>query len=265
MKKSLITLFITINFLLLPISTAFAHVLQTDGSIGAVLHIDPEDDPIVGQTAGFFFEFKDKQNKFKPENCDCTFSIIEANKEIYSQPLFQNNTDPSLGSASLFFIFPQKDVYQIKVMGKPLSTQAFQPFTLKYAIRVARDKPTTAQNSPHHGISPWLFYIPVFFILFFGIFFYMRKRSKLHLLMLAILFVFLHALPIHLVLHHQQLLQGQAFTHPCCMPQNALHVPNFKITPPVYSFVVQSQKPAHLFIGLSITPVNIRSPPDFIS
>src|SRR5438045_57931 len=80
-----------------------AHVLKTDGNIGAVLHIDPDDDPIAGSQASFFFEFKDIQGKFQSQNCDCTFSIAEDGKEIFSQPLFQNNSNPSLTSASVFF------------------------------------------------------------------------------------------------------------------------------------------------------------------
>lgn len=39
--------------------TASAHVLQTDGSIGAVLHVDPDDNPIIGEKATFFFDLKD--------------------------------------------------------------------------------------------------------------------------------------------------------------------------------------------------------------
>ncbi len=113
-----------------------AHVLQTDNSIGAVLHISPDDDPKTGEQSGFFFEFKDKENKFKPENCDCTFAILSKGKEIFSQPLFQDNSDPNLTNASLFYTFPTPDIYQIRVTGKPTTPGAFKDFTLSYDIRV---------------------------------------------------------------------------------------------------------------------------------
>src|SRR5947207_173429 len=107
MKKSvLIGTFFLIFSILFFSGSVSAHILQTDKNIGAVLHIDPEDDPIAGEQSGFFFEFKDIQNKFEPKNCTCTISIIRENKEIYSQPLFQDNVNPSLSNSSLFYTFP---------------------------------------------------------------------------------------------------------------------------------------------------------------
>src|SRR5437773_8843060 len=84
--------FLPFFFLLFP-SVVNAHFLKIDGSIGAVLHVDPDDDPIAGEQASFFLSFKDKQHKFSPQNCTCTFSIQEQNQTIYSQPLFQNNSN----------------------------------------------------------------------------------------------------------------------------------------------------------------------------
>ncbi len=139
----LIALFL-VSLLFAPLASA--HILQSNGSIGAVLHIDPEDDPIAKQQAGFFFEFKDKEQKFKPENCECTFKIIEGGKEMYSQRLFQNNQNPSLSNASVLYTFPQKDIYQVIVTGKPLAPNSFQPFTLTYDIRVTRE--ATKSSSP---------------------------------------------------------------------------------------------------------------------
>ncbi len=134
----------------------YAHLLKTDGSIGAVLHIDPDDDPVAGQQAGFFFEFKDKQNKFTPRNCDCTFSITEDGKEIFSQALFANNANPSLDNASLFFTFPERNVYQVKVSGKPNSPNAFQAFTLVYDIRVAKGTNQSSSPIQSAGSNNWL-------------------------------------------------------------------------------------------------------------
>jgi hypothetical protein len=128
-----------------------AHFLAADGNIGAVLHVDPNDEPIAGSLASFFFEFKDKENKFKPENCDCSFEIDENGKNIYSQPLYQNNNNPSLTNASVFYTFPQRDVYQVKVIGKPLTPNAFQSFTLKWNFRV--DQQASSETGSTQGSS----------------------------------------------------------------------------------------------------------------
>ncbi len=126
-------------FLLGNVKLAYAHVLQTDGSIGAVMHTDPDDDPIAGKQTGIFFAFKDKKGKFIPKNCDCKFSIIENDKTIYFQPLFQNNPSPSLDNASVIFIFPKKDKYVIQVTGKSNTPNSFQPFKLVYEVRVEKE------------------------------------------------------------------------------------------------------------------------------
>ena len=113
------------------VSPVEAHVLQTDGSIGTVLHIEPDDDPIAGQNTSFFFELKDKQGKFSFDTCDCTFEVQEAGKTLITQKI----TDPYTN-----FTFPQKDIYQVMLSGKPQAGTSFQDFHLKYDIRVARDQ-----------------------------------------------------------------------------------------------------------------------------
>jgi hypothetical protein len=126
-----------------------AHVLVYDRDIGAVMHIDPDDAPVAKEQSAFFFEFKDTQNKFDPVNCDCTFSISENGTEIYSQPLFQNSTKPTLNNAGVFYTFSKKDVYEIKIVGKPNSQNAFQSFTLVYNVRVDQiaTPATTSENT----------------------------------------------------------------------------------------------------------------------
>lgn len=146
MKRPSILFFFTILFLSFA-PLAQAHLLATDGSIGAVLHVDPNDQPIAGSQASFFFEFKDKENTFDPTHCDCTFSVAEGGKTIFSQPLFQNAPSPSLTNASVFYTFPQKDVYQVKVVGKPTTPNGFQPFTLTWNFRVDQTANTSTQQS----------------------------------------------------------------------------------------------------------------------
>src|SRR3989344_6963815 len=90
---------LTFSFLLLTSATnAFAHVLETDGNIGAILHVNPNDDPAALEPASFFFEFKDKSGQFNPSRCDCRVSITEAGKTIFSTGLFDVNSNSSLTS-----------------------------------------------------------------------------------------------------------------------------------------------------------------------
>lgn len=145
--KISLLLFIVLAGCLYKVSPVSAHFLETDKLIGAVLHIDPNDAPVAGKQASFFLEFKDQQNKFDPKNCDCIFQISENNQPIFTQPLFQNESTPSLDNAAVFYTFSKPDVYQITVSGKPLTPNSFHSFNLVWNIRVeATDSSAQAAN-----------------------------------------------------------------------------------------------------------------------
>ncbi len=91
---------------------------------------------------------KDTAGKFTPAACDCTFVVLESGKQLFSQPLFQNSDKPSLSNASVFYTFPTRDVYQVRIIGKPLTPNAFQQFTLIWDVRVDRTNDVNATSSP---------------------------------------------------------------------------------------------------------------------
>jgi hypothetical protein len=145
-QRIIFSISIALLSLFIAITPAQAHILATDGSIGAVLHIDPDDDPIAGEQAGFFFDIKDKTNKFSAASCNCRVDIYEGDKIIYSDAIVKDK-NPSLNSASFFYTFPQRDVYQVKLIGAPSSPGFFQPFTISYDIRVERMTNASSQTS----------------------------------------------------------------------------------------------------------------------
>jgi hypothetical protein len=134
-----------------------AHVLETGGSVGAVLHIDPGDDPAAGEPAYFFLELKDTQKRFRPQDCECSVSILRAGTEIHKQGLYDNGQPDKPNEASFSFTFPEPDVYAVKVSGKPVGN-SFTPFTLTYDIRVSRTATGTTASAKN---IPWGKGIPV--------------------------------------------------------------------------------------------------------
>lgn len=141
-------LFALLLFFWLPIGIVSAHTLKTDGMIGVIMHIDPDDDPIAGQSANFYFEFEDKQNKFQPSLCNCQVTIAEGGQHIFSQTLAKTvSTGSMTGNGDFSFIFPKEDVYQLTLRGQPKTPGAFQPFTLEYDIRVDRSSSSAATSS----------------------------------------------------------------------------------------------------------------------
>lgn len=226
--KRIFTLILPLLFtLLISVSPVFAHVLLTDGSIGATLHIDPEDDPIVGQPSNFYFEFKDKQNLFDPNNCDCRITITSNGQKIYDQELFNSSVQTSdLNSPVFTYTFPEKNIYLIKITGTPKTPNAFTPFNLEHSLRIDREasaKPQT-QNSllsdPHffHYIAAALAVLAFTVILFLD----RRNRGKnppktgkkiLSLILALALVVPILYTSTHF--NHDHKLIGN-HDHPCC-------------------------------------------------
>jgi len=123
-------------------STIFAHILVTDNLIGAVIHIDPDDDPIAKKESTFFFDFKDKSDKLDLSECNCEFQVFENGNKIYSQPLTPLEEN---GSATATYTFPKKGVYMVKVVGTSVNS-SFDPFTLSYDVRVSRSVSNNASS-----------------------------------------------------------------------------------------------------------------------
>lgn len=115
--------------ILLPVTT-LAHVVESDRGIGAVLHIDPDDDPIAGEVSTFFFDIKDTAGGYRENNCRCRLVIKQDGQTLYDE-LFNR---PGGGT----YTFPTRGIYSVAAVGSPLSGNSFQPFNLEYTIRVER-------------------------------------------------------------------------------------------------------------------------------
>lgn len=168
MKKLLFLIFFVLN----PI-TLSAHVLKVSDNIGVTIHVDPDDDPIVGIESNIYLEFKDKTNQFSFIDCDCIITI-STNGTVLSSGSIGNS---SLTSASYKFIFPEKNIYKIDVKGKSKSENSFPEFSVGFEIRVDRD-PTTSSRS-NLPLALLLGFIAIVFLALIIKLFTSRKDSKL--------------------------------------------------------------------------------------
>lgn len=55
--RYLLLLLLSTIFICMASKTAQAHILKASGSVEAVMHVTPEDDPIAGKQSDFFFYF----------------------------------------------------------------------------------------------------------------------------------------------------------------------------------------------------------------
>lgn len=123
--------------------TAEAHVLKTDGDIGAVLHINPDDNPTSGTPVSYILSFTDTSGRMTLPNCACGATVLENGKQIAQEPL----SDTSAMQSNDTLTFPKAGVYVLQVSGAPKEADAFQPFVLRYTVRVTSGQPT-AQPFP---------------------------------------------------------------------------------------------------------------------
>lgn len=124
---------------LYPAGTAWAHVLQTDGDIGAVLHIKPDDNPTSGTPVDYELSFTDTTGRFRLAECHCTVTILQQDRPIANLTLAASTSQLSDNTVT----FPVPGVYTLEVSGSPLRAGIFQAFTLRYNIRVTGGGATT--------------------------------------------------------------------------------------------------------------------------
>jgi hypothetical protein len=122
-----------------------AHVLETDNTIGSIIHIDPEDDPIVGEPAHLYFDIKDKTDRFSLQACNCTVTI-ERNGGIMHTQEFTHTQEKN---PAFEYTFPKKGVYEIVLSGTPHDGKSFDSFRHQFTFRVSRTLDITPTDNPY--------------------------------------------------------------------------------------------------------------------
>lgn len=117
---------------ILLVAPASAHTLKTDGTISAVLHFQPDDDPVSEKPTEYILFLNDSTKRFSMAECNCTIAIKKDGKTISASPLRLNSQNIIGGTIT----FRQAGAYEVVFQGSPIKTDTFQPFTLSYLERV---------------------------------------------------------------------------------------------------------------------------------
>lgn len=138
----------SITVLLSP--SASAHTLKTDGTISAVLHFQPDDDPMSNKPSEYILFLNDSTKRFSLGDCNCTITIKKDGKTMSTSPM-QLNTQGVIGGS---ITFAEAGAYEVIFEGSPHKKDTFQPFSLRYLEQVAPN-PDTGHPSPsfYLGIS----------------------------------------------------------------------------------------------------------------
>jgi hypothetical protein len=112
--------------------SASAHVLKVDGTIGAILHINPDDSPVSGSLTSYSVSFKDTQSKLNLTDCGCHAEVIQNGTTLSISTLRVVDAFDATG----VYTFPSPGVYDLLLIGSPNKGSDFQSFKLTYLIRV---------------------------------------------------------------------------------------------------------------------------------
>ncbi len=138
-KKLLILPLLLVGMLFSPLQ-ASAHVLISDEtkSIGTVLHVIPDDDPVAGQTANLFFDVQ-------------TGNINNAKLWITNTATGKTDTVPikiDKNSVTADYTFPAQGAYTLI-----LTVISDKAYTFTYAQRVSRGVTDNALDKPTYPLA----------------------------------------------------------------------------------------------------------------
>ncbi len=144
------------------LGVAYAHEVKTAKDVGAILHIEPHDNPRAGEPAKAWFALTHKGGKLIPlAECNCQLAV-------YSEPHDDKNEPPPLlkptlrpvtaeqyqGIPGTEITFPKPGGYELHFSGKPVDGKSFQPFELEYEVTVAQNTQTFVQQTPTPAQQP---------------------------------------------------------------------------------------------------------------
>lgn len=137
-----------------PVVPVSAHILRVDKNIGVNIHIEPNDQPIVGKESKIFVDIQDQSGRFNPgnpESCICMLSIYSQETLLDTLSLVSGGT-----YAQLRYTFPKSGTYTIIIEGKPSGTGAiFQAFRTEFEYYALGEDIQEHQTvNPFRKLSP---------------------------------------------------------------------------------------------------------------
>jgi hypothetical protein len=119
---------------------AYSHELVADKDVGALMHIEPSDDPKVGVSSKVWFDLVKKGGqKVSLAECDCVFSLYKgtARTALVQPRLMDSKAEETKSVLSAQITFPERGAYRLVLSGKPKGKTIFTPFTLRWTVRAS--------------------------------------------------------------------------------------------------------------------------------
>ena len=140
-----------------------AHTLKVDGTIGVMVHVDPDDAPKVGEVGTIFVNIKDRAGRFderNPASCTCTLTIRKDGEALTTMPVNSGNVYNTLS-----FTFSEAGSYELTVNGEPSGQGTpFPPFETTFNYYVTGGQSVYSEN-PLQRYLPFVMVVVGFVII----------------------------------------------------------------------------------------------------
>ncbi|GMA14559.1 hypothetical protein E5F05_10085 [Deinococcus metallilatus] len=125
--------------LLLTSTPALAHEIVRDGNVGALLHIEPDDAPLVGLPNKTWFETNQRGGKaITLINCACVLSVYQGAVKPGVNPISTPGLKTEKNKLAADLMFPQEGAYTLVLTGKPRPGATFNAFRLEWVVRAEK-------------------------------------------------------------------------------------------------------------------------------
>ncbi|MFC4452267.1 hypothetical protein [Deinococcus sonorensis] len=122
--------------LLLGLTPALAHELARDGNVGALMHTDPDDAPLVGKPTAVFFELNQRGGKAIPlAQCRCTLQVYAGSAAPGRKPQSTGVLKQTKNELTSSVTFPVAGAYTMVLQGAPRPGFTFPAFRLSWTVR----------------------------------------------------------------------------------------------------------------------------------
>ena len=170
MNKILFFAALCIGFFALIPQNTFAHVLISDNtkSIGTVLHIVPDDNPVAGEQARLYFDIQTQEIDKE--------SAVLIIKNVQNNEVSDVAVNVSDSSVSANYTFPTQGVYALS-----LTIASDKTYTFNYSQRVSKGTANDVYSKPNSPLATGLLiFAIVSFMALLLVAFNNRKDIKEH-------------------------------------------------------------------------------------
>ena len=119
-----------------------AHKVEISNQVAGTLHIEPDDNPRIGEKVQAWFALTSRGGKIIPlSECDCQLSIYtlprsQGDRPIVNPILQAVNVGKYQEIPGAFITFPKIGSYELEITGSANNGANFQDFKLNYAVNV---------------------------------------------------------------------------------------------------------------------------------